>query len=120
MITEGAIGPVGDLQTTLTATFGAGHDLFFAHVGHSRAYLLRHGQLMRLTRDHTIGARGQTRVGVAPLMEVNLAARDLKHILTETIGMPGLIGPAIDLERLQLEDADCRPRLHQRPDGRRR
>ena len=31
-------------QTTLTAVFGAGRDLFFAHVGHSRAYLFRSGQ----------------------------------------------------------------------------
>jgi len=44
-------------QTTLTAVFGAGRDLFFAHVGHSRAYLCRDGHLMRLTRDHTLGGR---------------------------------------------------------------
>ena len=29
------------LEVSLTATFGAGNELFFAHVGHSRAYLLR-------------------------------------------------------------------------------
>ena len=32
----------GTNQTTLTAVFSAGTDLFFAHIGHSRAYLLRH------------------------------------------------------------------------------
>ena len=92
-------------QTTLTATFGAGRDLFFAHVGHSRAYLFRRGQLMRLTRDHTLGAR-QARLATAPLMDVNRTARDLRHVLTDTIGMSGPAGPQIDLERIRLDDGD--------------
>ena len=42
------------LQTTLTAVYIVGIELFFAHVGHSRAYLFRDDQLMQLTRDHTV------------------------------------------------------------------
>jgi protein phosphatase len=91
-------------QTTLTATFSAGRDLFFAHVGHSRAYLLRHGALSRLTRDHTIGSQQSAAVPMAPL--VNVAARDVEHLLTQTIGMRGSTGPRIDLERFQLDDGD--------------
>ena len=99
-------GTVRAGQTTLTATFGAGHDLFFAHVGHSRAYLFRDGHLMRLTRDHTVARRQSRTVATAPLVDVNAAARDLAHILTDTIGMRGSIGPTIDIERLQLADDD--------------
>jgi PPM family protein phosphatase len=93
-------------ETTLTAVFGAGRDLFFAHVGHSRAYLFRDLRLMRLTRDHTVAERQSWNVPVAPLVDVNVSAKDLKHILTETIGMAGSVGPTIDLERFQLIDGD--------------
>src|SRR3954470_22283344 len=67
-------GPGAVDQTTMTATFGAGRDLFFAHVGHSRAYLHRHGQLMRLTRDHTLVEHRSARLPTAPLLDVNLTA----------------------------------------------
>jgi len=106
VVHESLTGPISGLQTTLTATFGAGRDMFFAHVGHSRAYLFREGVLMRLTRDHAIGRTQSTTVPVAPLVDVNATARDLKHILTNTIGMRGSTGPKIDLERFRLADKD--------------
>ena len=106
MVDERRMNPVVGMQTTLTAVFSAGHDLFFAHVGHSRAYLLRERELMRLTRDHTIARQPQASLPVAPLLDVNAAGADLRHVLTNTIGMRGSIGPEIDLERLQLCDGD--------------
>jgi serine/threonine protein phosphatase PrpC len=98
--------PARPLRTTLTAVFGAGADLFFAHVGHSRAYLSRDAMLMRLTRDHTVNDKRPSRVVLAPLIDVNAAARDLRHILTDTIGMGGTIGPTIDVERVRILDHD--------------
>ncbi len=106
IVNESRTGLLPGLQTTMTGTFGAGRDLFFAHVGHSRAYLYRDSQLLRLTRDHTIGQHGASTVPVAPLIDVNATARDLRHVLTNTIGMRGAEGPVIDLERFELLDRD--------------
>jgi serine/threonine protein phosphatase PrpC len=104
VVYEGAARGLAQPQTTLTAVFGAGHDLFFAHVGHSRAYLLRERSLLRLTRDHTLSSRRLA--PLAPLVDVKATGRDLMHVLTQTIGMNGTIGPIIDLERFQLADGD--------------
>jgi len=91
------------LRTTLTAAVTAGRDLIFAHVGHSRAYLYRDGDLVQLTEDHTLaGKRDPAR---ARLMDLTGAASDLGHILTDTIGA-GRLGPRIDIERFTLHDRD--------------
>lgn len=50
-----ATGQAGSAGSTLTAAVVQGSNLHIAHVGDSRAYLLRAGQLRRLTHDHTWG-----------------------------------------------------------------
>jgi serine/threonine protein phosphatase PrpC len=44
------------MGTTLTAAKITGNDVGLAHVGDSRAYLLRNGELEQLTRDHSLVA----------------------------------------------------------------
>lgn len=51
---DGAVSGLADSGTTLTAAVWTGGRLALAHVGDSRAYLLRDGTLVRLTRDHTV------------------------------------------------------------------
>ena len=73
-------------QTTLYRRLHlAGSEAFVAHVGHSRAYVFRDGQLMQLTHDHTVERR---RSGT-PMMDVATSARDAHHIVTDTLGGPG-------------------------------
>lgn len=43
--------------TTLTAAYVCPPTLYIAHVGDSRCYLLRRGEIFRLTRDHTVAAQ---------------------------------------------------------------
>jgi serine/threonine protein phosphatase PrpC len=87
--------------TTLTAAFSAGTELFYAHVGHSRAYLYRDGELTQLTRDQTLNQRLSDYTGPVP---VGTAAQDLRHILTDAIGAGQ--PPEIDVERMGLCDND--------------
>lgn len=42
------------MGTTLTAAMVAGDEVALGHVGDSRAYVLRDGQLKRLTKDHSL------------------------------------------------------------------
>lgn len=54
VIAEGARHPeLRGMGTTVTLAYALGAQLFVAHVGSSRCYLLRSGQFSQLTRDHT-------------------------------------------------------------------
>ncbi len=44
---------LSDMATTLSAAYSAGDELFLVHVGHSRAYLYRDGDLTQLSSDQT-------------------------------------------------------------------
>ena len=93
----------GALQTTMTAVYTAGSELFFAHVGHSRAFLFRDGHLMQLTRDHTLD---RERPGKATIVDVSASAQDQRHIVTETLGVAGAGPLRVDVERCGLVDGD--------------
>jgi PPM family protein phosphatase len=54
---RGVIGQHPELDrmgTTLTAMLWSGTDVALAHIGDSRGYLLRDGELFQMTQDHTL------------------------------------------------------------------
>jgi PPM family protein phosphatase len=90
------------MSTTLTTAYSAGDELFIVHVGHSRGYLYRNGLLTRLTKDQTLQQRLADTGRRAP---TELAAHDLRHVLTDAIG--GHAGePDIEIQNYLLVDGD--------------
>jgi protein phosphatase len=89
--------------TTMTLAFSLGSDLFLAHLGDSRAYLLSEGRLWQLTRDHTVA---QALLDRRVLDRREAATHPLRHVLTQSLGDHGRqIQP--DVTRLALKDNDC-------------
>ena len=71
------------IGTTLVAASIGGGWLTVAHVGDSRAYLLRDGVLRRLTRDHSIG---QQMLDAGRLTEAQVRRLPARGILTRALG----------------------------------
>jgi PPM family protein phosphatase len=99
------------MATSLTALYVAGADLFFAHVGHSRAYLFRNGVLIQLTMDHTLE---RLISASAALRRVRLEARrphgaeptpDVPRAVPDALGSRAN-GTEIAIEHVQLWPAD--------------
>src|SRR5829696_5454471 len=72
------------MGTTLTAAYVAGDTVVVAHVGDSRCYLFRDGDLIRLTRDHGAGADVEVDVEVFP-------ARDGDLFMVCSDGLTGMV-----------------------------
>ncbi len=90
------------MGTTLTAARSLGRDLVITHVGDSRAYLLRGGALLRLTRDHTFA---QLLVDSGQLAPGDVSSSPHRHVLTNALGGSSA-DVEVDTDQLQLEDGD--------------
>lgn len=71
------------MGTTATVALVTGQRLFIGHVGDSRAYLLRDGELRLLTEDHSWVAE-QVRAG--KMSPAEAAAHPRKNVLTRSLG----------------------------------
>ncbi|WP_411109506.1 MerR family transcriptional regulator [Streptomyces sp. c-19] len=80
--------------TTLTAGVWTGERLALAHVGDGRAYLLRDGGLVRLTRDHTVV---QARVEAGELDPAEATAHPDRALLLKALDGVGTTAPVPDL-----------------------
>ena len=106
------IGPGGAAMATTLVTCALRFDrVVVAHVGDSRCYLVRSGQITALTRDHTVASE-QVRLGLLSGREA--AAVETRHVLSRALGADLFVG--VDTNDLQLLPADvlvlCSDGLH--------
>ncbi|MEV6330271.1 MerR family transcriptional regulator [Streptomyces sp. NPDC051909] len=97
-----AVARCAESGTTLTAALLAGNRLALAHVGDSRAYLLRDGALRRLTRDHTVV---QELVDAGELSPAEAAARPDRALLLKALD-GGDVPPEPELALHELRAGD--------------
>jgi PPM family protein phosphatase len=71
------------MGTTVTMAFHLGAQLCVVHVGDSRAYVYRDGELHQLTQDHTLMA---DMVRSGELRPDQVAGHRLRHVITNVIG----------------------------------
>jgi len=90
------------MGTTLTIFYSVSSSGFVFHAGDSRAYLWSGGQLLRLTRDHTVA---QQLVDAGALPKELAATSPYRHLLTNYVG--GARGDLrVDVTRIDLKDGD--------------
>jgi protein phosphatase len=87
------------MGTTLTIAVVRNDRLFVYHVGDSRAYLLRAGHLVRITRDQTV-AQDLTDCGLSDCLATMQSAR---HLLTQAMGRGEV---AVEVHVLSLQHGD--------------
>lgn len=71
------------------------------HVGDSRSYLLRAGELRQLTEDHTVAAEY---VAQGQLSSEEAASHPQRHMLTRTLGLTRFVN--VDEIEIELADGD--------------
>ena len=89
------------MGTTTTAALVDGRAAFVAHVGDSRAYLLRGGHIYQVTQDHSLVAE-QLRIGAISAEEARNSR--FKNIITRSVGFERNV--VVDLMGLELEAGD--------------
>ena len=91
------------MATTVTFVCSAGHDLLTAHVGDSRAYVLRRGGgLERLTRDQTMA---QSLADAGAIEQKDVDHHPSRHILTSALATRGVFAQ-VELKHFRIEDGD--------------
>jgi len=91
------------MGTTLTAVYVAWPEAYVAHVGDSRCYLSRNGEITRMTTDHTIA---QELLAAEAINDDQANRTLLRHVLVNTVG--GIRGKqlVVEVQAFQLQEGD--------------
>lgn len=99
--TAGSKPELQGMGTTLVALLARGGRIAVAHVGDSRAYLVRAGAARQLTRDHTLVAELVRRCELSPGAAF---AHPHRHVLTRALGVRGRVD--VDTAELSPQPGD--------------
>ncbi len=89
------------MGTTMTLCALSENTASFAHVGDSRAYMMRNGKLTRLTRDHSL-VEELVRNGY--ITREQAAVHPHRHVITRALGSEGRL--RVDQKRVAVERGD--------------
>jgi PPM family protein phosphatase len=92
------------MGTTLTACAIVANQLYYAHIGDSRAFLIRGGDARQLTRDHSLVARLVESCAIRPEDAEN---HPQKHVLTAAVGIGEDLQPDFPNEPITLQSGDA-------------
>ena len=99
------------MGTTLTAAVILGAQMVLAHVGDSRAYILRSGELLQITKDHSWVAEEMARGELTP---DEAREHPRRNIVTRAIGIEPQV--KVDTAEVELRERDvillCSDGLH--------
>jgi PPM family protein phosphatase len=91
------------MATTMTVAGTVGSELLTAHVGDSRAYVLRRdGRLEKLTRDQTMA---QSLADSGAISQEDVARSPYRHVLTSALATRGAF-VQVELKRSRIDDGD--------------
>ena len=88
---------IGKMGTTIVLTLAHGDNLCIAHIGDSRCYRYRHGELQQLTVDHSMAQE---------LLHAGAAANNLsyRNVLTRTLGVDTCVEPEVTMQTTEIDD----------------
>lgn len=89
------------MGTTLTTLLLSGSRAILAHIGDSRAYLLRSGRLRQLTDDHSLVAE-QVKAGLLTPEQARTSSH--RNVITRALGIGEDVAP--DVQELVLQPGD--------------
>lgn len=92
-----------NMGTTSTAIVVLDKNLYYAHVGDSRLYLVRNGKIGRLTRDHSYVGR---LVEQGIILPEEAESHPQRNILTAALGAGAEISPESPESPISLESGD--------------
>jgi serine/threonine protein phosphatase PrpC len=89
------------MGSTVVVAWIRGNKAFYSHIGDSRIYLLRNGQLSQLTQDHSLVQEQISRGLITP---EEAKTHRLRHVVTKAVGGRDSVEVSVQEQELQAGD----------------